>query len=234
MHAHHITVENIVVDVVKKDIKNLHLRVLAPQGRVRVTAPLRLNDTAIKSFVISKLSWIRKHQLKFERNGERESLEFVTGENHLYQGKLYPLNVIYHNGRPGVDLNGGSCINLYVRMGSNRLQREKVIIEWYRSRLKEQIPGLIEKWEHIIGVEVKTWAIRKMKTRWGSCMVNSGKICFNLELAKKPQICLEFIVVHELTHLLERSHNHIFKDLMDKFWPDWRHHQRLLNSQGGI
>ncbi len=229
MTGNHIVVENIVVDIVKKDIRNLHLRVLPPTGRVRVTAPIRLNDKFIRLFVMSKLSWIKKHQLKFESMPPAQVYEFVTGEMHYYQGRQHELNVIYHDSASRVDLLDDSRINLYVRMGSDRTHREKILTEWYRRALKQQLQALIEKWQYVIGVEVSSWSVKKMKTRWGSCIVNSRRICFNLELAKKPLSCLEFIVVHELTHLLERYHNARFKALMDSFMPEWRVFQRELN-----
>ncbi len=230
MTDNHIVVENIVVDVVKKDIRNLHLRVLPPAGRVRVTAPIRLKDSVIRLFVMSKLSWIKKHQLKFESMGQPVAHEFVSGEIHYYQGKQCELNVFYHNAGPKVEYQGDGRIDLYVRMGGDRTVREKAMTEWYRAQLKEQIPGLIEKWEYIIGVEVDSWTVKKMKTRWGSCLVNSRRICFNLELAKTPRHCLEYIVVHELTHIRERFHNARFKTLMDGFMPGWRQHQRELTD----
>lgn len=230
MKTDHIVVENIVVDVVKKDIRNVHLRVLPPFGRVKVTAPIRLNNNSIRLFVMSKLQWIKKHQLKFESITQAPAHEFVSGEIHHYMGRQYELNVVYHDSRPRVELLNEGTIDLYVRMGSNLAQREKVLDEWYRGQLRDQIPGLIEKWQYTIGVEVASWSVKKMKTRWGSCMVNSKRICFNLELAKRSPYCLEFIVVHELTHLLERFHNKRFKLLMDSFMPEWRICRDELNS----
>lgn len=226
----HIVVENIVVDVVKKDIKNLHLRVMPPKGRVRITAPLRLNDNTIRLFVMSKLSWIRKHQLRFEGVENPAPLEFVSGEFHHYLGQQYALNVIFHDSKPKVELRDNTYMDLFVRMGSSSGQRQKVMTEWYRFQLKELIPDLLEKWQYVIGVEVASWSVKKMKTRWGSCLVNSRRICLNLELAKKPVSCIEFILAHELTHLLERYHNGRFKALMDSFMPQWRTLKQELNS----
>lgn len=230
MNSQHIVVDNIVVDIVKKDIKNLHLRVLPPKGAVRITTPLRVSDKIIRRFVTSKLAWIRKRQLILELMDCNTPVEFVSGETHPYQGRHYPLNVVFQNGRPKAELASDGNINLYVRIGSDRVQREKVLYDWYRSQLQDQIPGLLQKWQGIIGVELASWSIKRMKTRWGSCVVHSARICFNLELAKKSPACLEFIVVHELTHLLERKHNARFKSLMDGFMPAWREHERELNS----
>lgn len=224
-----IVVGDIVVDVIRKNIKNLHLRVHPPQGKVHVTAPYRITDYSIRSFIVAKLSWIKKHQLKFEGMRDHLELEYVSGENHFYQGKSYLLNVIYYDATPKVEIRDNTYIDLYVRPGSNQLQREKVINDWYRSQLKEQVPYLLEKWEYVIGVELNDWGIKKMKTRWGSCNQRDKRIWLNLELAKKPLHCLEFIIVHELTHLLERRHNDRFKALMDNFMPEWRYCKEELN-----
>jgi predicted metal-dependent hydrolase len=224
-----IVVETIVVDVVRKDIKNLHLRVRPPIGNVDVVAPYRVTDHTIRSFLMSKLDWIKKHQLKFEGRQNHLELEFICGENHLYQGRYYLLNVIYCDSRPKVEIRDNAYIDLYVKLGANQLQRQKIMTEWYRSELKKQLSSLIEKWKYFIGVEVDSWGIKKMKTKWGSCNQRDRRIWLNLELAKKPLHCLEFIIVHELTHLLERGHNDRFKALMDRFMPEWRYYKKELN-----
>ena len=155
--------------------------------------------------------------------------QFVSGESHHCQGQSYLLNIIYHDTRPKVEIRDRTYIDLYVKPGSNQLQREKVMIDWHRSQLKKQIPGLIEKWEHIVGVELNDWCVKKMKTRWGTCNRKAKRIWINLELAKKPLHCLEFIIVHELTHLIERYHNDHFRALMDGFMPQWRQYKEELN-----
>lgn len=231
MNKNHIVVENIVVDVVKKDIRNLHLRVLPPSGRVLVTAPVRLNDHTIKLFVMSKISWIRKHRSKFEGRAVPPDLEFVSGETHYFEGRPYVLNVIYHDDASRVELSDDGYIDLYVRFGSDQEHRGKALDGWYRERLRERLPGLIMKWEYIVGVEVSSWSVRKMRTRWGSCMVSARKVCFSLHLARKPLHCLEFIVAHELTHLIERGHNERFYTLMDRFMPEWRLCRDELNGR---
>jgi predicted metal-dependent hydrolase len=227
-----IEVDNIVVNVVRKNIKNLHLRVYRPTGSVRISAPPRINDETIRSFIVSKIGWIKKHQSKFEAHNRGPDREFVSGESHKYQGQSYLLNVIYHDARPKVEIRDRIYIDLYLKLGSNQLQRQKVMTEWYRSELKKQIPGLIEKWEHIVGVEINDWCVKKMKTRWGACNRQAKRIWINLELAKKPLHCLEFIVVHELTHLIERYHNDRFKALMDGFMPQWRIYKEELDRFG--
>jgi len=219
-----------IVDVVRKDIKNLHLGVYPPDGRVRVAAPLRISDEAVRLFVISKLAWIKKRQSRLKAQERESEREYVSGESHYFQGQRYLLNVIYHEEKPRVEIRNKTYIDLYVRLGTDQAGRQKVLNQWYRACLKEQLPILISKWEGIIGVEVNDWRIRRMKTKWGSCSRNTGRIWINLELAKKPSHCLEFIIVHELTHLLERTHNSQFQALMDGFMPQWRQYKDELNE----
>lgn len=210
------------IDLTKKNIKNLHLRVYPPNGRVKITAPLRMDDEAIRRFVMQKLDWIKKQQTKFQTQGLQVDHEFISGESHFVNGKRYLLNVIYAKVKPKVELRNETYLDLYVRVGSTKEQREKVLVEWYRRQLKEQIPGLLETWQRVIGVEIRSWGVKRMKTRWGTCNIAAQRIWLNLELAKKPKQCLEYIIVHELVHLLERHHNARFKTYMDEFMPEWR------------
>ena len=226
---HQITVGNISIDVVRKDIKNLHLGVYPPNGRVRIAAPLKIDDEAVRLFAISKMAWINKHQLKFEAQERQSERRFVSGESHYFKGDRYLLNVIYHNVAPNVEIRNKTHIDLYVRVGSTSKQREKVLIEWYRRQLKDQIPALIDKWQEIIGVEVSDWGIKKMKTKWGTCIIEKRRIWLNLELVKKPLHCLEYIIVHEMVHLLERKHSDRFVAYMDEFMPQWHFYKDELN-----
>ncbi len=155
-------------------------------------------------------------------------LKFISGETHYYKGVGYLLNVIYRKGFPKVVIRNGGYIDLYVREGSITAQREKVMTEWYRKQLKQELPSLIAKWEEIIGVKIKEYNVKQMKTRWGTCNVSARRIWINLELAKKPEHCLEYLVVHEMVHLLERRHNAHFKSQMDKFVPQWRDYKKEL------
>ena len=224
-----IKVGSMLVDVVRKNIKNLHLAVYPPAGRVRIATPLRVNNESVRLFVISKLAWIRKHQTKF-RNQQRQSIrEYAYRESHYFQGDRYLLNVIKHDAPPKVILRNKAYIDLYVREGSSQQQRQKVMTEWYRERLKEQIPPLIEKWQDIIGVQVNEWGIKQMKTRWGTCNIKARRVWLNLELAKKPKHCLEYILVHEMVHLLERHHNDRFIAYLNEFIPQWRSYKEELN-----
>lgn len=228
--THQIKVSGLVVDVVRKDIKNLHLGVYPPMGRVRVAAPLRVSDEAVRLAVISRLPWIKKQKTKFSNQARQTAREYVSGESHYFQGRRYRLNVIYHSGNPRVVIRNKSTIDLYVREGSERAQREKVLLTWYRQQLKELIPVLISQWEPVIGAQVAECHVKQMKTKWGTCNIEARRIWLNLELAKKSKQCLEYIVVHEMVHLLERHHNEHFIELMNEFMPQWRLYREELNS----
>lgn len=227
---HQITAGDLVVDVVRKDIKNLHLAVYPPDGRVRVAAPLLVDDEAVRLAVISRLTWIRRQQGKFEKQERQSAREFVSGESHYYQGRRYLLNVVYRDSAPAVAVRNNTTLDLSVRPGSDTAQRERVLLAWYRRQLKQLIPPLVAKWEEIIGVEVAEWRVKQMKTRWGACNPDARRIWLNLELIKKPASCLEYIVVHEMVHLLERRHNEQFTAHMDKFLPHWRLLRDELNQ----
>ena len=219
---------NITVDVVQKNIKNIHLSVYPPAGRVRISAPSRMDLATIRVFVISKLSWIKKQQLKL-RNQEREtSREFINRESHYFNGKRYLLKVTERDAAPKVILKH-NAIELYVRPETDAVKRKSILDEWYRRKLKETVPSLIEKWEGKMNVQVNEFGIKKMKTRWGTCNRQAKRIWLNLELAKKPAECLEYIVVHEMAHLLERKHNGRFIALMTEFMPEWRFYKDELN-----
>jgi predicted metal-dependent hydrolase len=228
--THLITVNDLTVHVVRKRIKNLHVAVYPPNGRVRVAAPVQLDDEAVRLAVISKLPWIKRQQAKFQNQERQSAREYVSGETHYYQGSRYLLDVAYHDGPPQVALRNNTKIDLLVRAGSDRAKRHQVLQEWYRGQLKELIPPLIAKWQPVVGVQVADWRVKRMKTRWGSCNVDAQRIWLNLELIKKPPRCLEYIVVHEMVHLLERLHNERFVAYMDHFLPQWRLLRDELNS----
>jgi predicted metal-dependent hydrolase len=223
-------VHDIRVEVVRKDIKNLHLGVYPPNGRVRVAVPSRFTDEAVRLAVISKLGWIRRQQKGFDEQVRQSEREMVTGESHYVQGRRYRLDVIEQNAPPSIKLRNNRTMELRVRPGTNRRKCESILHDWFRRRIREQVTKLIAHWEPVIGVEVADWGIRKMKTRWGSCNIDARRIWVNLELAKKPVLCLEYIVVHEMVHLLERHHNERFLELMDQFMPQWRLQRDALNK----
>jgi predicted metal-dependent hydrolase len=226
---HYIEVRGLPIEVVHKDIRNLHVGVYPPSGRVRVAAPLRINDEAVRLAVISRLSWIRRQRDHFTSQERQSQREFVNGESHYFQGRRYRLSVIEREGPAEVKLANNRTIHLFISPGMSGDTREATMQQWYRKSLKKQIPQLLAKWEAKVGVTKSEVRIRRMKTRWGSCNANAGRIWLNLELAKKAPACLEYILVHELAHLRERHHNERFRSLMDAIMPNWRSHRGELN-----
>jgi hypothetical protein len=225
-----IVVNGLPVQIVRKDIKNLHLGVYPPHGGVRVAAPLRVSDNAVRLAVICKLGWIRRQQARFDAQPRQSEREMVSGESHYFLGRRYRLRLVPSHGPAKVIVRSPNIIELHARAELSADQREKVLLSWYREQLKQMIPRLVEKWQNTVGVRAEEWAIRKMKTKWGACNAEVGRIWLNLELAKKPVQCLEYIIVHELVHLLERRHNEKFSDLMSEFLPQWRTRRAELNA----
>lgn len=225
-----LQVGNIEALVFRKPIKNLHLAVLPPVGKVRVSAPLTMKDDAIRTLLATRIAWIKKQQIKFEGQERQTRREYVSGESHYYWGKRYRLEVIYEDKSSKVSIKGKDKILLSVRPNSDRMKREQVMIEWYRKELRKVAHDLLEQWQKILGINAHEWGIKRMKTRWGTCNQKAGRIWFNLELAKKPEHCLDFIIVHEMTHLLEKNHNDRFKTHMDTFLPRWRQFKEELNQ----
>lgn len=223
-------IRGIPVEVVRKDIKNLHIGVYPPNGRVRVAAPLHLDDDAVRMAILSRLGWIRRQQAAFAQQERQSQREFVTGESHYFQGRRYRLDVTERDAPPTVQLLNNTRIALKVRPGADSTTREAVLHRWYRQQLRAQVPPLLACWEPNIGVTVDEVRIKKMKTLWGSCNVEAKRIWLNLELAKKPHVCLVYILVHEMVHLLERHHTDRFRVLMDRFLPQWRGYREALNS----
>lgn len=224
-----IQVAGIAVEVVRKEIKHLHLGVYPPIGRVRVAAPLRMDDEAVRLAVVSRLRWIRSKQKAFAGQDRQSQRELVTGESHYFQGRRYLLDVKECDGPAGVRLAGKSTMELRVPPGFDHAQRDAVLQRWYRAHLKALISPLLAKWEPRVGKTVSEVRIRKMKTRWGSCNATAGRVWLNLELIKKPVACLEYVLVHELVHLHERHHNEHFLAWMEKLLPQWRVHRDELN-----
>ncbi|NCC62110.1 MAG: M48 family peptidase [Verrucomicrobiae bacterium] len=226
---HYINVGGLRVEVVRKSIKNLHMAVYPPEGRVRVAVPLAVDDEAVRLAVISKLGWIKRKQEAFAKQPRQSQRDMVTGESHYFQGRRYRLQVVEGSGFNKVHISGKNII-LQIKPGTEREQREALLTRWYRQQLKELIPELLTKWEPVVGAKAREWGVKKMKTRWGSCNTQARRIWLNLELAKKPLSCLEYVLVHELVHLHERHHNDHFRQLMDQFMPQWRSQRELLNS----
>ncbi|MGY2746228.1 M48 family metallopeptidase [Arthrobacter sp. UYCu723] len=225
----YLTVSGIDVDVIYKNIKNLHIAVYPPMGRVRVAAPDRLDDEAIRLAIVQRLPWIKKQRQQL-RDAERQTArEMVTGESHYVWGRRYRLQVEERPGHTKLEVTGAR-LQMKVSPTSSTDQRLAALDRWHRIQLKEAIPEVIARWEPIIGREVPKWTVRRMKTKWGTCNRESGHIWLNLELAKKSPRCLEYIVVHEMAHYLQRSHDDAFVALMDRFLPDWRSRRDELNA----
>jgi predicted metal-dependent hydrolase len=223
-----IELGEIAVDVVQKDIKNLHLSVYPPTGKVRISAPLRMNLDTIRVFAISKLGWIKQQQKKVSEQEREPPREYLDRESHYVWGKRYLLTLTEKDAAPEVELKHNRIL-LQTRPAAGEEKRQAVLDEWYRSQLKEAVPLLIAKWEPLMGVKVERFFVQRMKTKWGSCSHGSASIRLNTDLAKKPRECLEYIVVHEMAHLLEPTHNSRFIALMDLFIPNWRFYRQVLN-----
>jgi len=223
-----IRLGDIAVDVVLKDIKNVHLSVHPPTGKVRISAPSRMSLETIRVFAISKLSWIKQQQRKL-RVQERESpREYLDRESHYVWGHRYLLQVTEIDEPPHVELKHSKML-LHVRPAASEEKKQAIVEAWYREQLKQAVQPLIEKWKPIIRVKVKRFFVQRMKTKWGSCSPVTSGIRLNTELAKKPRECLEYIVVHEMVHLLESTHDSRFVALMDQFMPKWQFYREALN-----
>jgi predicted metal-dependent hydrolase len=226
----HMEVGGVAIEVRRKEIKNLHVGVYPPDGKVRVSAPLRLDEEAIRLAIVSRLNWIRRKQRGFREQVRESSREMVTGESHYFQGRRYRLNLITRSGRTRIRIGNNSTLEMTLPPEMDAVGRRRILDRWYRRQLYDQLPELLRKWQSVIGVSVAESRIKRMKTLWGSCNTEACRIWLNLELAKKPVGCLEYILVHEMVHLLERKHNDRFRNLMDQFLPDWRLRQDELNN----
>jgi hypothetical protein len=226
----HIEVSGIPVEIRRKGIKNLHVGVYPPDGRVRVAAPVHLDDEAVRLAIIARLSWIRRQRRNFEGQERQSAREMVSGESHYFEGQRYRLNVVERPGNPLIRLAGNRTLELRVPPGTDCTARMAILERWYRRQLKRLIPELLARWEPTVGVDVADCRIKRMKTRWGSCNTEARRIWLNLELIKKPRVCLEYIFVHEMVHLLERRHTDRFRELMDQLMPDWKTRRAELNK----
>lgn len=224
-----LAIGSMEVLVVRKPIKNLHLAVLPPDGMVRVSSPVHLNDEAIRTLIATRIPWIRKQRTKFEGQARQTPREYVSGESHYVLGKAHRLEVVWEDRPAGVRLVGKKKMILQVRPNSSVARREEVLMTWYRNELRGIVDGLLQTWQDRIGVAVEGWGIKRMKTRWGTCNQKARRVLLNLELVKKPMACIEYVVVHELVHLLEKKHNERFVALMTKHLPKWRSCKEELN-----
>ncbi|WOE79959.1 SprT family zinc-dependent metalloprotease [Pseudomonas protegens] len=225
-----ITVSGLTVEVVRKPIKNLHLGVYPPLGRVRVAAPLAVDNEAVRLAVVGKLGWIKRQRAKFLAQPRQSQRRMVSGESHYFLGRRYRLRVHTTTGALRIALRGKATLDLFVRPDTTIERREQVLHDFYRAELKRLVPELLDKWQAKLGVEVRAWGIKRMKTKWGTCNIEARRIWLNLELAKKHPQCLEYILVHELAHLHERHHNERFTALLNLHLPTWRLLREELNQ----
>ena len=220
---------DVTVEVQQKDIKHLHLSVYPPAGKVRISAPLRMKLDTVRVYAISKLAWIRQQQRKL-RAQERESpREYVDRESHYVWGRRCLLNVVAVEAAPAVKLRH-TRLTLQVRPGASREHKQAVVAQWYRDQIKAAVPALLSTWEPRLRVKAEHAFVQKMRTKWGSCNPSARNIRLNTDLAKKPAECLEYVLVHELVHLLEPTHSARFVALMDRHLPDWAHRRKALNA----
>lgn len=226
-----LVVDGLDIQIVRKDIKNLHFVVKPPDGEVRISVPYFIDDHQLRSAVLSRLTWIHKQKKAIESLPHPPLLRYLNGETHYYFGERFHLQVTETTGKATITHADHHQIHLHVKKGASVSTKEKIFNEWYRAALKQRIPHIISKWEPIVGRQVAEWGVKNMKTRWGSCNINCRRIWLSLALAKKPESCLEYVVVHEMAHLVERYHNQRFHGLMDRFLPHWREVKMTLEDQ---
>lgn len=215
-------------DVVRKNIKHVHLSVYPPDGQVKISAPLDMALDTIRVYAITKLDWIKSQQRKMRAQERETPREYLDRESHVVWGQRRLLRIVETAAAPRVELKP-SQLELHVRPGSDTVKRHEVLESWYREQIKAVVPALLKKWEPLMGVKAGRLQVQRMKTKWGSCNSGTGLIRLNTDLARKPPECLEYIVVHELVHLLEPSHNARFQALMDQHLPHWRQLKNALN-----
>lgn len=224
-----IQLGDIAITVTRKDIKNVHLTVHPPDGRVTLSAPRATRLDVARAYAISKLFWIREQQRKLQSQARETPRQFVTRESHYLWGRRYLMAIVYQDAKPSVVL-GNKRITLNVRPGSSTKKRAKVMHEWHKALLHKAVPPLIRKWERRLGVQVSAYFLQRMKTKWGSCNPARGNIRLNTELVKKPKDLLEYVVVHEMAHLIEPNHSARFTAILDAHYPRWREARAELNE----
>jgi hypothetical protein len=225
----YLTIRGINVDVIYKDIKNLHIGVYPPLGRVRVAAPERLDDDQVRLAIIQRLPWIKRQREQLKAAPRQTAREMVTGESHYVWGVRRRLKVVERSGRTHLEIDGNRLV-LYTPETTSLEHRRDALDKWQRQLMREALPDLIAGWETKLEVSVPRWTIRRMKTKWGSCNRETRHLWFNVELAKKHPDCLDYIVLHEMTHYFERNHGERFTKLMDRHMPDWRTRRDVLNK----
>ena len=225
-----LNVSDIEIDVIRKDIKNLHINILPTDGRVRVSAPLIMSKDSIRLAIVSKLTRIKREQKSMSEYIRESRKDMISGESHYVDGNRYLLETVEKNAKPEIIIRKKKILQLQVRPNTTRAKREQILNEWHRSRIRESLESLIPKWEEIVGAKAEFYGIKKMRTKWGSCSTAKKRIWLNLELAKKRPDCLEYVLVHELIHLFEATHSQRFFDLIDKYMPSWKIHKATLDE----
>lgn len=220
----------IKVDVIRKNIKNINLVVYRSSGRVRVSMPQNISTKKVQEFISKRVEWIKRHLQIIESRPKSRTPKYQCDETHYFFGEPYKLIIKTVNQKPIIQLVGDKMV-MTVRPDSDVVSREKVMREWYRNELKKRIPALIEKWENSLDVKIREWNVKKMKTRWGTCNTRAARIWISLELAKKPVYHLDYVILHEIAHLVERSHNARFKSILTKNMPNWKTIEREMNNK---
>ena len=223
-----LDIEGLQIEVLRKPVKNFNLRVYPPEGKVKISIPWLTSEQALRQILTDKMDWIRRKQGAYQKHVDTSTRREGSNNSVYLFGKKLALTVNECAGQASIQQTTAE-LHVNLKSTASSLVLNKTLDYWYRQQLKDSIPVLLEKWEPLISVSINEWRIKKMKTRWGSCNIVAKRIWLNLELAKKPQVCLEYVLVHELTHLHERYHNARFKALLDSYLPNWRDTEALLN-----
>lgn len=227
MENHLIEIDGISIEIIRKPIKNMHVRIYPPDGAVRVTAPLRLSLQSIQQQLHSKRAWLHSNRTRLQALPIPSEPFMQSGEHHYFLGQAYPLTVIENTNQNRIVFND-NLLQLHTKLNATLDEKLRCLKKWYQAQMQIVVPPLINQWQSVLGVRVYEWGTKSMKTRWGSCNTRRQRIWLNLVLIKKPIPCLEYVLVHEMVHLLEPSHNARFHQLMDRFLPDWRIQQKAL------
>lgn len=224
-----IVLDDLVIEFTRKDVKHVHLSVHPPHGRITLVAPRGTRIDVARAYAITRLGWMRKQLLTLREQARETPRQFVTRESHYLWGRRYLLRVVKRDGKPAVTTSHKHIV-LAVRPGADREKRAEILHEWHKAQLHAAIPPLIRIWERRLGVSVSGYFLQRMKTKWGSCNPAAGNIRLNTELAKKPKDLLEYVIVHEMVHLLEPTHGERFTALLDRHYPTWREARLELNA----
>lgn len=230
--AMQLELNGLSIEIIRKPVKNMYLRILPPDGKVVTTVPMKLPLQSIRSYLEKKQAWIRAKSEELSRRPKKQALLFQTGEKHNFLGESCSL-LVYENTGPLKIRLMDNTLHLFVPTKTSLVEKKSLMSNWYKQQMQEKVRELLPKWEPVIGVKVDSFTLKRMKTRWGSCSIRRKHICLNLVLIQKPLACLVYVLVHEMVHLLEPSHNKRFYELMTKFIPDWKECHRQLSILTG-